>query len=999
MIKKIKMSAFVLIIPIFICISIYLLFADDIRGNSDAKYNNSVQAYANYPLRSDNNSANIVHARNTKKSIFTSQNHDPVIHGLSDSLATEDQLFTCYVLATDPDGDSLLYFLKLKPDSMVIDSLTGIITWLPNNADVDTHLITVEVRDSSGAMDSYSASIIVYNVDPKITTVPNTTASEDTLYHYDVDCNDDNQGNITYSFLFSPMWLSINDSTGVISGVPKNANVGDTTVAVQVFDGNGGTDIQTYILMISNTVPQITSPYDSVALIDSLYKYNVESDDELDGDTWYEVPIRPHWLRLEYPDSGIISGTPHSTDEGEELIFIVFHDGHGGYAYQSYKLIVTHKVVPILEINDEERFLDFGKIPIGKSKIDSFRIYNRGTTTLYIYENSVSDTTFKLRPGVALGPILKNQNKLIEVTFTPTRAQTYADFVTIRSNHNLRESEHLVALLGEGINPFGNDSIPPLIKHNPVIMEKEGDAIIINVEVLDSISGISSVKLYFRKGGQTHFNSLDLKTGQAIIPGDSVTTRGIEYYITAWDNASNFANHPSPSGFHSIQVNVIGEGKESHRGISPKVNDVGTCLISIPLILNKPYPEDVLEDDLGDYDVTEWRFFEYKKGEFIEFPNTSMFVPGKGFLLITKKDSIEFDTGSGISVSTSDTCSYRIIDLDHSWNFIGNPYDFSILSDSLTLANGEPLTNLWSFENNGWHYMPQEIEPWKGYAIKPNSETKLIIHPVSSKILPQLQKSIMNTQPTSAEWAIQIQASCLQAKDVDNYAGIRQNASYQRDIYDLFEPPPIGNYVMVNFPHLDWSDSPDHYSADYQPVSEAGNSWEFEVKTNISSSDIKLEFKKIGFIPENFQIFLIDTVLQISQDLRKENEYTFHHYTQEEGKTFKLLVGTDDFIHGKTSIDLTPKSYKLFQNFPNPFNQETSIIYQLPESGQVTMQVFNLRGNLIKTLLNNEYCEAGYYTFKWNGRDENGNKVTSSVYFYKIKIGSWKKAKKMILIR
>jgi len=100
--------------------------------------------------------------------------------------------------------------------------------------------------------------------------------------------------------------------------------------------------------------------------------------------------------------------------------------------------------------------------------------------------------------------------------------------------------------------------------------------------------------------------------------------------------------------------------------------------------------------------------------------------------------------------------------------------------------------------------------------------------------------------------------------------------------------------------------------------------------------------------------------------------------------------------------DSAPRTFALGQNFPNPFNPDTWIPYQLAESSNVQIKIYNVSGQLIKTL-HLGYKEAGYYQNKasatyWDGRNETGEKIASGVYFYTIKAGKFTASRKMLLI-
>jgi hypothetical protein len=93
-----------------------------------------------------------------------------------------------------------------------------------------------------------------------------------------------------------------------------------------------------------------------------------------------------------------------------------------------------------------------------------------------------------------------------------------------------------------------------------------------------------------------------------------------------------------------------------------------------------------------------------------------------------------------------------------------------------------------------------------------------------------------------------------------------------------------------------------------------------------------------------------------------------------------------------------PATFSLHQNHPNPFNPETDISYSIPVDGRMALSIYNVRGQKVKTLVESNQA-AGYYTVHWDGTDEQGRKVASGIYFYRLQAGERTETKKMILMK
>ncbi len=93
-----------------------------------------------------------------------------------------------------------------------------------------------------------------------------------------------------------------------------------------------------------------------------------------------------------------------------------------------------------------------------------------------------------------------------------------------------------------------------------------------------------------------------------------------------------------------------------------------------------------------------------------------------------------------------------------------------------------------------------------------------------------------------------------------------------------------------------------------------------------------------------------------------------------------------------------PSQFMLQQNYPNPFNPTTTIAYELPRDGHVTLSVFNLLGQKVATLVDREQ-KAGKQMVQWDGRDENGRSVGNGIYLLRLEMGEYSLMKKMTLLK
>ena len=106
-----------------------------------------------------------------------------------------------------------------------------------------------------------------------------------------------------------------------------------------------------------------------------------------------------------------------------------------------------------------------------------------------------------------------------------------------------------------------------------------------------------------------------------------------------------------------------------------------------------------------------------------------------------------------------------------------------------------------------------------------------------------------------------------------------------------------------------------------------------------------------------------------------------------------LLKGRTDSIFTNVSDHEIINDFSLEQNYPNPFNPATTIKYQIAESGLVTLKVYNLLGQEVATLVNEEKT-VGFYRIRFDGSN-----LASGVYFYRLQAGKFSDVRKLLLLK
>ncbi len=112
----------------------------------------------------------------------------------------------------------------------------------------------------------------------------------------------------------------------------------------------------------------------------------------------------------------------------------------------------------------------------------------------------------------------------------------------------------------------------------------------------------------------------------------------------------------------------------------------------------------------------------------------------------------------------------------------------------------------------------------------------------------------------------------------------------------------------------------------------------------------------------------------------------------------QIIEGLDVTEVSEEIATILPERYKLYQNYPNPFNPTTTIRLDLPVAGNISLKIFNVKGELVRILINKE-MNVGSYKIQWDGKNENGQSLSSGVYFYKLATNNFNTTRKLLLLK
>ena len=264
-------------------------------------------------------------------------NQAPEIVPIADATVNFDfdvriQGFLYRVVASDADGDALLYQLSEAPLGMSIDGRTGQLEWRPAENQIGVHPVTVTVFDYHGGQAETSFLIRVNgtssNSAPNITVPDAQQLRADTSFSLTLTASDQDGDPLFFVLRNAPGGMSVGQSTGVLSWQPTDTDVGDHLVEFQVMDSAGASALGQFtvsVLPSGNRAPEILSAPPATVTVGQWYRHVLDASDQ-DGDTLgfelYEAPAG-----MTVGANGALEFLPRATQVGTHSVRVRVFDG------------------------------------------------------------------------------------------------------------------------------------------------------------------------------------------------------------------------------------------------------------------------------------------------------------------------------------------------------------------------------------------------------------------------------------------------------------------------------------------------------------------------------------------------------------------------------------------------------------------------------------------------------------------------------------------------
>ena len=505
--------------------------------------------------------------------------------------------------------------------------------------------------------------------------------------------------------------------------------------------------------------------------------------------------------------------------------------------------------------------------------------------------------------------------------------------------------------------------------------------------VLVDINGIASADLYLQMGGDDEhivipMTALNDSLFEVAIDTSLVTVRNFRAFIRGADNMaySNDSDPLAPSvRFDETELSTAIANSRYPEGIPPR----HWRMVSFPGELDEP---GISKPEVEGGHV----FYEWDLSDSSWTVPDSVYLGKAYWFRHLYSDPLPFDPDSGTAIPLEPFP----MTLKQGWNMVGSPFAFPVQ----VVADPGIVSGIYfygdSTDKDGWEVQGYEMDPWAGYAVHSELEGATL------ELLPYTDPGSDGSaarSTVSSGWRLNIAADGKKYFDRTARIGRDERASDSRDGMDIPSLPSLDEGLSLV---MSVNGSNDHtFSSDIRSTEEQNGVWDLRLTANGEPGPVSVSARFDRLIPDGLVAALVDIqTRKVYDDVTAQTILIDERLNM--AYDLKIAAGDPAYVQEavlKILADI-PARFALGQNYPNPFNPVTRLDYTLPRRSRVMIQVYNILGQEVVTLVNME-LPYGEHTAVWNGMDRFGKPVASGVYFTEMRTRNFRQTKKMLLLK
>ncbi len=958
---------------------------------------------------------------------------------LADTTINEDQELLFSYAATDDENDPLQFFLPLPSVPGMTITPDGLLQWRPEFTQAGIYSFPVTVTDGLFFVtDSAVVTVVNVNRPPQfVESLPDFSTWADSAISFHYSAIDPDQDSLLYSIARAPSGAIIS-ADGSLAWTPSSVDLGIDTIVIAVHDGTVSVFDTALITVVGLAIAEVSEQnfdFGSITFggTKQLFarvknngivpltlmmppEHNAEGDPNFVLDTAGQMIIPPGEERaigITYKPTTVGGHFTHYVFLTNDLINQFFVLTANGSAIA--KLAVTRQIlidtlhrstVPFADstsgADELFTFLKQSGIQIsftGAEFIPSGHDIVLTLSPQSVYQRAEIDSIrrFVEQGGVliGIGDATKNgNNNGLNSILTDT---SWATGLTLNNDLVIDSLHNYFDPTFPFLTDFADTNHPYLSGVDTLVFFASA-----SVQISGSAIPLVTTSADGRIAGEAVASQPAVVGVNKVGKGKIIVIGDLDAWKTGSDGDTAYPNISVKDNL-AFLINILSVSEDYEVKLPGKTPSEQYRLVSVPFDLENSEIAEVLKD-LGGINPLIWRLFgryDPVSGAYAEFPSERFktFKRGEAYWLITRGEfNITFGNTTIVPVQ-----SFYPITIGPGYSMIGNPFPYKVSWQHSIHDSVEQ--RIWRYDGTSFKAESLALEPFSGYFVKNLTKDTLTIYINPEDIsASSLAKSVTATYGEN-EWRIGINAKAGKSADEDNFAGVSPAAKEEYDRFDLEEPPTTPtDYVMVRFTNNGWKNRPGSYAMDIRPTNDDGLFWDFDVTTAKAKTRVMLTFSHLGNLPAGFNYYVIDKRTERAIPITASSVYEFTMNKNESRRNFRLITGNGSFIEQNTDgIPLIPPDYALMQNYPNPFNPVTQIRYSIGNSGHVSLNIYNVLGQRVRTL-HNAHQSIGTYSVEWDGKNDRGITASTGVYFYTITVTAnneniFTSSKKMILMK